>query len=240
MPSSAATDSGVANRALLLTPSCGLGGGIERYVETIEWSFDAMDIAHRTISLVGAGMAAHARMLFQGRETLRGMSEPTRLVVAHRALLPVAFRLAAESSNAGISVICHGSDIWGMKHSLRWYYERYLMRKANVRVVAVSSFTSGVLSRACPSSVLPPGLSMQWFNDLVKASESARFRSPGAHLVTVFRLGDWQDKGLPELLQAVATLGRPDLRVTVCGNGSPSSDLCGLVAKYPVCSIRAT
>jgi glycosyltransferase involved in cell wall biosynthesis len=232
-------DLGVAKRALLLTPSSGLGGGIERYVETLEWSFDAVGVEHRRISLVGAGMAAHSRMLAQGRQELRAMAKPTRLVVAHRALLPVASRLAADPTVPGISVICHGSDIWGVKQSLRWYYERHLMRQAHVRVVAVSSFTSGVLSGACPSSVLPPGLSMAWFNMLVKASTSARFRAPGAHLVTVFRLGDWQDKGLPELLEAAASLGRPDISVTVCGSGNPSSDLCDLVVKYPACSIRA-
>lgn len=238
MPSSGPMGLGAANRALLLTPSCGLGGGIERYVETLEWSFDAVGVENRTISLVGSGMVAHARILSQGRETLR-LSGPTRLVVAHRALLPVASRLAAESGIAGMSVICHGSDIWGVKRSLRGYYERHLMRQSYVRVVAVSSFTSGVLSGACPSSVLPPGLSMNWFNILVKASEGARLRVPGAHLVTVFRLGDWQDKGLPELLQAVATLGRPDISVTVCGNGNPPTDLCSLVAKYPACSMLA-
>jgi phosphatidyl-myo-inositol dimannoside synthase len=239
MPSSEPMDPGVADRALLLTPSYGLGGGIERYVETLEWSFDAVGVERHTISLVDAGMAAHVRMLSQGRQTLRAMSRPARLVVAHRALLPVASRLAAESSVVGMSVICHGSDIWGVKQSLRWYYERHLMRQPHVRVVGVSSFTSGVLSGVCPSSVLPPSLSMKWFNALVKASESARFRAPGAHLVTVFRLGDWRDKGLPELLQAVVALGRPDISVTVCGTGSPPTDLRGLVAKYPACSIRA-
>ena len=29
------------DRALLLTPSCGLGGGIERLVKTLEWAFVA-------------------------------------------------------------------------------------------------------------------------------------------------------------------------------------------------------
>ena len=239
MPSSRSMGFGIRNRALLLAPSCGLGGGIERYVETLESSFDAIGIDQQRISLEGAGIRAHARMLTRGRHALREASGPTRLVVAHRALLPVASRLAAEPTVEGISIICHGSDVWGSKQSPRWYYERHLMRQANVRVVAVSSFTSGVLSGARPSSVLPPGLSMEWFNTLVRASTSAPLRAPGAHLITVFRLEDWRDKGLPELLEAVAGLRRPEITVTVCGSGNPSLDLGDLVAKHPACSIRA-
>ena len=112
------------------------------------------------------------------------------------------------------------------------------MRQSGVRVITVSSFTSGALSRSCRASVLPPGLSEQWFDTLVDAS--ARSREPRSiiHLVTAFRLADWRQKGLPQLLEAVAALGRGDVRVTVCGTGEPPFDLRQLVGRHRWCTLR--
>ncbi len=99
----------VTGRALLLTPSRGLGGGIERYVETLEWAFTAQGVEYHRIDLSGPGPAAHARMLARASAQLQARRAPTRLVVAHRALLPVASLLARECPVSGISVVCHGS-----------------------------------------------------------------------------------------------------------------------------------
>ena len=88
---------------------------------------------------------------------------PTRLVVAHRALLPVASLLARERSACGISVLCHGTDVWGDRPALRQSIESRLMRRPDVRVVAVSSYTAGALSGDCPVTILRPGLSQNGF-----------------------------------------------------------------------------
>ena len=80
----------VADRVLLLSPSRGLGGGIERYVATLEWAFAAEGVPCLRLDLNGPGPGSHARLLALGRANLRAGSEPTRLVVAHRTLLPVA------------------------------------------------------------------------------------------------------------------------------------------------------
>ena len=229
-------------RALLLAPSRGLGGGIERYVETLEWAFAEQGVERVRVDLHHrdrrARAASHARMLAQCRSHLRASAVPTRLVVAHRALLPVASLLAQEQSVCGISVVCHGTDVWGDRPWLRRCLEKRLMRRSNVRVIAVSTFTAGALSDTCPATILPPGLSRDWFGALVNASASARTRNHGMDLVTAFRLEDWRHKGLPELLEAVASLGRSDVRVTVCGNGEPPPDLQSLVRRHRFCSLQ--
>jgi glycosyltransferase involved in cell wall biosynthesis len=58
------------------------------------------------------------------------------------------------------------------------------------------------------------------------------------HLATAFRLGDWDGKGLPQLLGAVAAIGRSDVQVTVCGSGEPPPELQSLVREHPFCSLR--
>lgn len=228
----------MTGRALLLTPSFGLGGGIERYAETLEWAFAAQGVEYRRIDLCRAGPAAHARMLALGRDQVRSSAAPTRLVVAHRALLPTASLLAQERAVCGVSVVCHGSDVWSARHRIRRYIENCLMRRSSVRVVAVSSFTAGALSGDCPATILPPGLSHSWFHTLVDASSVAPERGGDIHLVTAFRLAGWRDKGLPQLLDAITALGRPDVRLTVCGTGEPSLELQRLVQEHHCCTLR--
>ena len=131
-------------RALVLAPSRGRGGGIERYVNTLEWALAAEGVEYRRIDLHGSGLAAHARLLAQSRRQLRTSQVPARLIVAHRALLPAASLLARETASRGISLLCHGVNVWGSPLRARWQAEQHLMRRARVRVVAVSGFTAGV------------------------------------------------------------------------------------------------
>jgi phosphatidylinositol alpha-1,6-mannosyltransferase len=228
-------------RAILLTPSFGLGGGIERYAKTLEWVFAAEDVEYRRIDLHRTDrrsrVSAHARTLAEARKQLQTQSRPTRLVVMHKALLPTALLIAQDRRASGITVVCHGSEIWGARPRTRRGVENYLMRRPDVRVIAVGSFTAGALSSQCTATVLPPGLSLGWFQTLVGASTRTK-RDPGIHLMTAFRLTQWREKGLPELLEAVATLGRPDVHVTVCGSGEPPSDLERLAQEHR-CTLKA-
>jgi phosphatidylinositol alpha-1,6-mannosyltransferase len=224
--------------ALLLTPSRGLGGGIERYVETVEWAFADQGVEYRRVDLHHSGAAAHARMLSEAREQLRAITAPARLVVAHRSLLPVAWLLARGVDACGISVVCHGNDAWGTRGLVRGSVENRLMRRPGVRIVAVSNFTAGALAGDCRATVLPPGLSREWFDTLVKVSADTPTPDVGTHLATAFRLGQWRDKGLPELLAAVAALERDDIRVTICGSGEPPLELERLVRQHPRCTLR--
>ena len=86
-------------RVLMLAPSVGLGGGIERYAETLEWAFDAQGVASmrvrprsRPVSGVTPGCWLRPARFYAGAWP------PTRLVVVHRALLPVACLLAREAT----------------------------------------------------------------------------------------------------------------------------------------------
>jgi phosphatidylinositol alpha-1,6-mannosyltransferase len=229
----------VISRALLLTPSRGLGGGIERYVETLEWAFTTQGIRYQRMDLRRSGPGAHALLLAQARGQLKVNSAPTRLVLAHRALLPVAALLARERSACGISVVCHGSDVWGARPRLRRRLENHLLNSSSVRVVAVSSFTAGALSSHCSAGILPPALSREWFRTLVDAAAVSRPQGPEIQVVTAFRLADWRAKGLPELLAAMSALDRPDIRLTVCGSGRPPAELLRLIQEHSYCTLRA-
>ena len=228
-----------AGKALLLAPSHGLGGGIERYVETLEWAFAAQGIDCQRVDLTRPGTRAHLRMLAVGRGVLRAGSEPTRLIVGHRSLLPVATLLAREPSVSGISVLCHGREVWDARLRPRRSVERRLMRRPGVRAVAVSSYTAGTLASDGQAVVLPPALSLEWFEALVGAANVARSPSSPVRLATAFRLEDWREKGLPEIIEAVAGLGRHDVRLVICGNGQPPQGLQRLVAGRGWCTLLA-
>lgn len=232
----------VTSRVLLLSPSRGLGGGIERYVSSLEWAFAAEGVRCQRADLGGPGPRAHALLLAQGREILRADTDPARLVVAHRALLPVASVLSRDRAACGMSVVCHGSEVWDSRWRPRRVLERSLMRRGGVRVVAASNFTAGALIRDCRATVLPPGLSRDWFDCLAAAAAAAaarQVRGQGIRLATAFRLAEWQRKGLPRLMKAVTALGRPDVSLAVCGSGDPPEPLLRLVRDHPWCTVRA-
>jgi glycosyltransferase involved in cell wall biosynthesis len=111
------------------------------------------------------------------------------------------------------------------------------MRAGGVRLVAISSFTAGALMRDGRATILPPALSREWSGTLAAAA-GRQGSEPGIRLTTAFRLAQWRTKGLPQLVEAVTTLGRPDVRLTVCGSGDPPADLRRLVAEHPWCTLQ--
>jgi phosphatidylinositol alpha-1,6-mannosyltransferase len=223
----------------LLSPSQGLGGGIERDVQTLEWAFATEGVACRRLDLNGSGNRAHAGLLSRGRAVLRAEPGPVRLVVAHRALLPVAALLSRDPAVCGMSVIGYGTDMWGSRWRIRRSLERHLMRRPDVRVVAISNFTSGAILRDRRATVLRPTLSRDWFDTLAAAAASRPARSQGIRLMSALRLTDWRGKGLPQLVAAVAALGRPDVSLTICGSGKPPVGLLHLISDYAWCTVRA-
>jgi glycosyltransferase involved in cell wall biosynthesis len=238
-PAGAGAASG-AGRALLLAPSRGLGGGIERYVQTVQSAFDDAGVVSKRLDLARPGPAGHRALLAEAAAVLAATAMPTRLVIAHPALLPVAAVAARVRKVAGISVICHGSDVWGSRWSPRRRLESWLMGRPDVRLVAVSSFTAGTLLARGQATVLPPGLSGAWFCELVAAAGRAGGGSRvGLEVMTAFRLREWRDKGLDQLTAAIARLGRNDIRLVVCGSGEPPADLLAHLGSYPWCALRA-
>ena len=225
--------------ALLLTPSRGLGGGIERYVETLEAALVEQRIEYNRIDLNRPGIPAQREMLRVAVAEVRANRRPPRLVVAHPRLLLVAVLVARQAQVDGISVLCYGRDIWTSRFRPRHRLEKALMRRTDVRALAISSFTAGVLFDVTPATILPPAVSHEWYSTLVRASELPTPDKRGVELVTVFRLADWRDKGLPELLEAVGALGRPDVHLTVFGVGTASAELTQLIGRYERCALRA-
>src|SRR6201996_9103311 len=229
----------MSDRALLLTPSRGLGGGIERYVETIEAAFTLEGVDYGRIDQEGPGLAAHRELFRQAVAEVRASGKRTRLVVAHPRLLPAAVLTARQADVDGISVLCHGADVWVSRLQPHWQLEKTLMRRADVRVVAVSSFPAGVLFSNTAATILPPAVSRDWFTTLVQASAAPRPSQRGVELVTAFRLADWRGKGLPPLPTAVAALPRKDVHLTVLGVGDAPAELTRLVSRYERCTLRA-
>jgi phosphatidyl-myo-inositol dimannoside synthase len=230
----------VNGAVLMVSPSRGLGGGVERYAETLEWALAEENVACHRFDLRGAGLAAHARLLAKARAHLRASGAPSRILVVHRGLLPLASVIAKRDARCGISLVCHGAEIWAARRWARVQVENHLMRGPRVRVVAVSSFTAGVLfGDRCSATVLPPGLSRPWFDTLVGASGAHRpLRDGRIRVVTAFRLTDWRNKGLPQLLDAIADMGRPDVSVTICGSGRPPSELLHVLQSHPQCTLK--
>jgi phosphatidylinositol alpha-1,6-mannosyltransferase len=235
----ASMGAGTAPRALLLTPSRGLGGGIERYVETLEAAFVQAGLDYGRIDLSRPGVTAYREMLTAAVARVRASGKPPRLIVAHPRLLPVAVWVARQAHVDGISVLCYGSDVWISRFRPRYQLEKALMRKDGVRAVAISSFTAGALFIVTPATILPPAVSHEWYSTLVRASTLPAPDKRGVELVTVFRLADWRDKGLPQLLEAVAALGRPDAHLTVFGVGTAPAELTRFVSRYERCALRS-
>ncbi len=228
----------MTERALLLTPSRGLGGGIERYVATLEWVMRSRGLSYRRMDLKGSGPRAHAQLLFGARDFLRADSSRTRLILAHRTLLPLGMILLRQGCVEGISVVLHGSEVWGRRHGLRRLFESRAMRHTDVRPIAVSNYTSGALSHLCNATVVPPGLSDDWYQELV-AARRRHYNGSRREIVTAFRLSAWREKGLLEIIQAVAMLRRPGLELVVCGSGEAPAELEELLSRYSFCRLRA-
>ena len=157
---------------LLLTPSRGLGGGIERYATTVEWALQRSGITCKRMDLQGSGPRAHATLLATAQDHLSVTHSSARLILAHRALLPVGMILRRRRCVQGISVVFHGSDVWDRRRGLRQVVENHAIRYLNVRAVAVSNYTAGALSHIRHATVVPPGLSGDWYQMLVDARRS--------------------------------------------------------------------
>jgi glycosyltransferase involved in cell wall biosynthesis len=219
-------------KVLLLAPSRGLGGGIERYVDTVQAAFDSSPVRCRRLDLIDGvrphGTLAKVHFGLSVRRAVRSADEPVRLVFAHRNLLPVLRLVDRLDHYGGASVILHGCEIWSGRQRAR-----RLLRRGDVRAVAVSQFSAGALVGTCPAAVLPPGVSSSWYQTLVSTDVP---RDP-YRIVTVFRLADWRDKGLPALLTAVRLLGDERVSVEVCGSGPVPPGLAALVDATPFCRL---
>jgi phosphatidylinositol alpha-1,6-mannosyltransferase len=218
-------------RALLVTPSKGMGGGIERYVAGLESALQQAGVAYERLDLrrPGAGPPTRREKLAFAVSVCRALrrhASPTRLILAHPHLMPLVIPAARIRSYAGTTVVFHGIE--ALQTRLRG---RRIAMRPDVRVLTVSSFTSGALAKTVNATVVAPFLETAWFDRLVAAKPHCE---PGAHvrLLTVFRLADWEDKGLETLVEALVTLGAA-ADLLIVGSGEAPSSLRAFLGNHP-------
>ncbi len=163
--------------ALLVSPSRGLGGGIERYVSAVGAAFELHGVSYRRVDLRTtdrpASLGSKLRLMASVKQIVRASDNPVRLVLAHRNLLPVIYPAARVPGFAGAAVILHGDEAWSSRRK-----GGRAMRRSDVRVVAASSFTAGALAPLCQASVLHPGVSADWYPHAGRSqpAHAARYR----------------------------------------------------------------
>jgi phosphatidylinositol alpha-1,6-mannosyltransferase len=227
-------------RVLLLAPSEGLGGGIERYVRGVESALLDTGITYERMNLRRAGEghpSLRRKLAFsaQVRTALSADSRRTRIVAAHAGLLPVTFLARTAAAYDGTVVIYHGVEVW----STRRPPGHRVARHSDVRAIAVSSFTSGALKHAMPAMVVKPFLDRAWYSSLIAAGKSVEKGSPGSpvRVLTVFRLQDWESKGLPIIVNAIESL-ECAIELVVVGSGIPSRELVNFVRVRPWLQVK--
>jgi glycosyltransferase involved in cell wall biosynthesis len=229
----------VSDTILLLTPSHGLGGGIERYLSTIEAAFQQEGVSYRRLALRtldhSSGIYQKLRFVHEVKRALRASQHPVRLLLAHPNLLPIVHTVSGSPHFAGATVFFYGPDIW----SGRRIRGRRTLRRDDIRAVTISNFSAGILTTTCPVSILQPGVSRNWFDTLVDASTRIRRTDGELDIVTAFRLEDWRFKGLPTIVEAIRLLGNDRVRLTICGAGPVPAELRATVAPHRWCRIVA-
>jgi glycosyltransferase involved in cell wall biosynthesis len=227
-------------RVLLLAPSAGLGGGIERFAHTVQTVLAGAGVACERLNLTDPGtpltLLRRIRFALAVRHIVHNGQlerDRVRLILMHRNLLPVLALLRRRRGAAPVTVILHGAEAW---HGGR-VRGRYWLRRPYVRAVTASSYTAGALARVCRAGVLAPGLSPAWFDTLTRAAMLPREPHDGLRLLTAFRLSAWRDKGLDTILDAVRIVGRDDVSLTICGSGPVPPDLVRRLVGVPRCRL---
>ncbi|MGH3326855.1 MAG: glycosyltransferase family 4 protein [Streptomycetales bacterium] len=223
---------------LLLAPSIGLGGGIERYVSTLEAAFQEHEVPYRRVDLLDGdrppGGLAKLRFIREAMRAMRASRHPVQLVLAHRNLLPIASLLSRRYDLTSVCVILYGVEVWDRRLG-----SGRAMRRPHVRAIAISNFSAGALAGTCRANVLHPGVSATWYGTLVDAATRAQPEDGGIHLVTTFRLQAWRDKGLDTLLDALDLLDDERVRLTICGTGPVPAELTAKLARRPWCRVAS-
>lgn len=221
-----------SSHALIVTPSSGLGGGIERYVTTMVHALveHDVDVVVRSLTTPGRPATLTRKMVFALRIWIFCLTaaKDFHLVLVHPDLMPVALAARWAPRCQSTSVICHGIDIWqGWSASAR-----LLLRLLRPSVFGVSGFSAGALLRWTPAGVLPPGLDRSWFDTLQDAAARVVGRADADefHVLSTFRLSDWERKGLPQLVSALQSLqGLTKITLHIAGHGEPSLDMRQLI-----------
>ncbi|WP_044883011.1 MULTISPECIES: glycosyltransferase family 4 protein [Frankia] len=222
-------------RVLLLTVSRGLGGGIERYLTTVEETLRAGGADLLRIDMLGPGVeltaAARARFTLRALDQARRFGPADSVVAGHANLIPVAAAALRLTRARFGPVLFYGTDIWGMRAT-----DRAILRvDPLLHPVTISSYSAGALSTVGLAPILPPGISPAWRAMLLAEASRRRPLPPVPTMLSVFRLADWAGKGAAVLMEAVRsvrqTLG--PVRLVLAGQGPAPGALHELVSADP-------
>jgi phosphatidyl-myo-inositol dimannoside synthase len=205
---------------LLLLPSRGLGGGIERYTATLHSALVAAGEQPAAVTLTRAP-ATYARrtdkVLFAVRALRAAARErPEAVLAMHVGLLPVLCLLRLISPQARFVLFFYGSDIWGGVSG----WERFAIRRwRRLELATISSYSAGAVSMLGKApEVLRPALDTGWHAQLSRAARPRAERD--IDVLTVCRLAQWEAKGIPAFLAAVGGLSASGpVRAVIAGTG---------------------
>lgn len=213
----------VSGRLLLITPSVGFGGGIERVAQAIDeaWSgpVDRVDVYRRDRTRAARGQARVKAGFVARCGRLAFDRQPQMVLVLHLRLLPVAYA-ASLAARCPVALMAMGREVW--EHSPAW--ERALVKRCS-RLLAISSFTAKHFGRRAAVdqddiAVIPLAVSEQF---AVAARHEKRRGAGGVvTLLSVARIvSDCRYKGLFAVAESLPAVlrRRRDVRWLVVGDG---------------------
>lgn len=222
-------------RVLLLSISHGLGGGIERYLTTVEETLRAGGAQLARIDMLAPGCdltpTTRIRYALRALDAARRFGPADSVVSGHANLIPVAAAALRLTRARFGPVLFYGTDIWSMRAT-----DRAILRADPLlHPVTISSYSAGALSTVGLAPILPPGISPAWRATLLGEASRRRPLPPVPTMLSVFRLADWAGKGAAVLLDAVETI-RAELgpvRLLFAGQGPAPGALHELVSAAP-------
>lgn len=210
------------NTLLLLTPSHGLGGGIERVSAAVEeqWNGPCVRLDLVNDHAPANGRTASAKVQFSWRAVRLARRAGADVVLAiHVGLLPVA-RAAAVAAGARLAVLGIGREVWS---TIDWGRRKLIQRSD--ALIAISNFTADRLAERAQVprariDVVPLPVAASLLSLARRGSACAFERH--ARLITVSRI-DSNDRykghfAIADALPAVLEK-QSDLRWIVVGHG---------------------
>jgi len=211
-------------KLLLLSPSEGFGGGIERVAKAVEEAWpgrvERVDLYRRKKVDVAAGQPL-VKLGFTLRALAAGLRTRPRIILSlHIGVLPVATALAL-AFRARLALMGLGREVWVRLPA----WERFLVRRCS-RLLAISSFTAeyfarrvGVRAERISIIRLPVG---PLFQTALMSRETAPNGDSPLRLLSVSRIvPECRYKGLFSVAESLPEIisRMPDMRWVVVGGG---------------------
>lgn len=205
---------------LLLAPSVGLGGGIERYVSSIADGLNQLGVEVRRLNLyTGQRGGGLAKATFIMRTIVGAIRRrPSTIFVMHPNLFPVG-SLASSLTRRPWFGWTYGAEVFEATDAQRVVAHA----KSARRLVTISQYTAAALesggARPADLDLVRPVLERQWWSYLDRPQPE---KSPVPQLIAVSRLGtEARAKGIDSLLDLAVGLrdeGRA-FRLVIVGDG---------------------